>query len=61
MRKRLIVANPVTSTRVPKGQTLKTEIRPFAEHELESFYAGCTARDQRLADILLVAAWTGLR
>jgi len=61
VRERLIAVSPVTSTRVPKGRTLKTEIRPFAEDELESFYAGCSARDQRLADIMLIAAWTGLR
>jgi hypothetical protein len=41
---------------VPKGRRLKTEIRPFAEDELDSLYAGCTARDQRLADVVLIAA-----
>jgi integrase len=61
VRERLITTNPVIRTRVPKGRTLRTEIRPFAEDELESFYAGCTVRDQRLADILLIAGWTGLR
>ncbi len=61
VRERLIVANPVTSTRVPKGRGVRTEIRPFAEDELESFYAAVRARDERLADILLIAGWTGLR
>jgi len=61
VRERLIAANPVTNTRVPKGRTLRTEIRPFAEDELESFYAACTACDRRLADILLIAGGTGLR
>ena len=61
VRERLIVANPVTATRVPKGRGVRTEIRPFAEDELESFYAAAGARDQRLADVLLIAGWTGLR
>ena len=46
---------------MPKGRGLRTEIRPFAEDELESFHASCTARDSRLADVLMIAAWTGLR
>lgn len=61
VRERLIAMNPVAGTRVPKGHGLRTEIRPFAEDELESFYAACTARDSRLADVLMIAAWTGLR
>ena len=58
---RMIAANPVTGTRVPKGRGVRTEIRPFAEDELESFHLAVTARNQRLADVLLVAGWTGLR
>ena len=46
---------------MPKGKGTRTEIRPFAEDELESFYAAAGARDQRLADVLLIASWTGLR
>ena len=61
VRERLIASNPVTRTRVPKGRGVRTEIRPFAEDELESFHMAVAARDERLADILLVAAWTGLR
>jgi integrase len=61
VRERLIVANPVTGTRVPKGRGVRAEIRPFAEDELESFYMAASARDQRLADVLLIASWTGLR
>jgi integrase len=61
VRERLILSNPVTATRVPKGRGIRTEIRPFAEDELEAFHATAAARDQRLADILLVAGWTGLR
>ena len=61
VRERLIATNPVTSTRVPKGRGVRTVIRPFAEDELESFHLAVSARDQRLADVLLIAAWTGLR
>jgi hypothetical protein len=34
---------------------------PFSEEELEERYDRAAQRDQRLADILLVGAWTGLR
>ena len=34
---------------------------PFSEEELEELYGRAVQRDQRLADILLVDAWTGLR
>ena len=61
VRERLIGSNPVTTTRVPKGLGVRTEIRPFAEDELESFYLAVSAHDQRLADVLLIDAWTGLR
>lgn len=59
VRERIIAANPVT--RVPKGRGVRIEIRPFAEDELGSFHQTVAARDQQLADVLLVAAWTGLR
>jgi integrase len=61
VRERLVASNPVTGTRVPKGRGVRAVIRPFSEDELESFHLAVSARDQRLADILLVAAWTGLR
>lgn len=61
VRERLIIGNPVTRTRVPKGKGTRGEIRPFAEDELESFHAAAAGKDRRLADILLAAAWTGLR
>jgi integrase len=34
---------------------------PFSEDELEAAYEGWAEVDQRLADILLVLGWTGLR
>jgi len=61
VRERLIPSNPVTGTRVPKGRGVRAEVRPFAEDELEAFYAAASARDRRLAGVLLIASWTGLR
>lgn len=61
VRERLIASNPVATTKVPKGRGVRTEIRPFAEDELESFWMTAAVRDPHLADVLLVAAWTGLR
>jgi integrase len=61
VRERLIARNPVTTTRVPKGRGVGAVIRPFGEDELESFYLAVSARDQRLADVFLIASWTGLR
>ncbi len=61
VRERLVATNPVTGTRVPVGRRVRTAIRPFAEDELEAFYLAVSARDQRLADVLLIASWTGLR
>ena len=34
---------------------------PVGERELERVYRRASERNQRLADILLVAGWTGLR
>jgi integrase len=61
VRERMIPTNPVTPTRVPKSSTPRTEMYPFSEEELEELYGRAVQRDQRLADILLVGAWTGLR
>lgn len=61
VRERMIPTNPVTPTRVPKASTPRTEMYPFGEDELEQLYARAVERDQRLADIMLVDAWTGLR
>jgi integrase len=61
VRERMIAANPVTPTRVPKSPGPRTEMFPFSEAELEEVYADAVERDQRLADLLLIDAWTGLR
>lgn len=62
VRERMIGHNPVTGSKVPRGKHQKRiEMRPFGEAELEQFHADAVAHDARLADLLLVAAWTGLR
>ncbi|GAA1860621.1 tyrosine-type recombinase/integrase [Myceligenerans crystallogenes] len=61
VREKLIAVNPVTNTRVPKSSEEAVEMNPFTETELERAYADWTKRDARLADILLVMGWTGLR
>jgi integrase len=61
VRERLILVNPVLRARVPKAGAPRTEMFPFGEQELERIHTAAAARDQRLADILLIAGWTGLR
>jgi site-specific recombinase XerC len=61
VRERMIPTHPVTPTRVPKASTQRTEMCPFSEEELDELHGQAVQRDQRLADILLVGAWTGLR
>jgi integrase len=61
VRERIIATNPVTATRVPKVGSLPVEMDPFNVEQLEEFWAAAKAHNERLADILLVAGWTGLR
>ncbi|GAB3157949.1 site-specific integrase [Myceligenerans halotolerans] len=61
VREKLIRANPVTGVKVPKGSEEVEEMDPFEEGELEAAYLAWKAKDERLANILLVMAWTGLR
>lgn len=61
VRERMISFNPVTTTRVPKAREVKAEMRPFSVDELEAFHLAAAIEDARLADILLIAGWTGLR
>jgi len=67
VRERMVAFNPVTTTRVPKAASPRAEMYPFSEQELERVYARAverltaSGRDSRLADLLLIAAWTGLR
>jgi integrase len=41
--------------------TPPVEMHPFTEEQLEEVWSEARARNRRLADVLLVAAWTGLR
>ena len=61
VREKLIVANPVIGVRVPKQSAESTEMLPFTEAELEVAHERWATMDQRLADVLLVLGWTGLR
>lgn len=61
VRERLIHTNPVAGVPVPRSSAERVEMRPWTEDELEDVYRVWTARDDRLADVLLVMAWTGLR
>ncbi|MBO0609578.1 tyrosine-type recombinase/integrase [Myceligenerans salitolerans] len=61
VREKLIASNPVTGVKVPKGSDEVAEMDPFSEYELEAAYLTWKMKDERLADILLVMGWTGLR
>ncbi len=61
VRERMIAHNPVTTTRVPKASVPRVEMFPLNEAELELVFTRAAERNNRLADLLLVAAWTGLR
>ena len=60
-RERYILSNPVTGVRVPRQSAVPTEMSPFTEEELEEAYWGWQQQNQRLAEVLLVLGWTGLR
>jgi integrase len=61
VRERLVPTNPVTGVRVPKGSEQVEEMDPFIESELEAAHLTWKDHDERLADVFLVMAWTGLR
>lgn len=61
VREKLIARNPVTGVKVPKGSAVVDEMDPFTENGLEAAYLTWKMKDERLADILLVMGWTGLR
>ena len=61
VREKLIATNPVTAVPVPKSSEERTEMNPFTEDELETAYRAWHEQNARLADILLVLGWTGLR
>lgn len=45
----------------PEGGCSPVEMHPFTEEQLEELWAEANALNRRLADILRVAGWTGLR
>lgn len=61
VREKYIVSNPVTGVMVPKQSDEREEMNPFTENELEEAYEDWRVRNPRLAEILLVLGWTGLR
>ena len=56
-----ILANPVSSSRVPPQVDEPVEMMPFTLKELEEVYILCQKSCSELADVVLVAGWTGLR
>jgi integrase len=60
-RERYILGNPVTGVRVPRQSHVPTEMSPFTEEELEAAYLEWQRQNARLADVLLVLGWTGMR
>lgn len=61
VREKYLPHNPVTLTKVPRSSDEPTEMLPFTEEELELAWAKWSARNRRLADIMLLLGWTGLR
>lgn len=61
VRARLVAVNPVTNVRPPRRTEPPTEMSPFAEAELDAVVCSIAKRNQRLADVVLLAGWTGLR
>jgi integrase len=61
VRERMIAVNPVLGTRVPKVGSPPVEMHPLSEEELEQLWTTAKASNERLANVLLVAGWTGLR
>lgn len=61
VREKYFLVNPVSLTRAPRSSDEPTEMLPFAEEELEVVWERWAARNRRLADIMLLLGWTGLR
>ncbi|WP_082495556.1 tyrosine-type recombinase/integrase [Aeromicrobium sp. Leaf291] len=61
VRARLVTTNPVTNVRPPRRTEPPTEMTPFAEDELNALAGLIAHRNRRLADVVLLAGWTGLR
>jgi integrase len=61
VRERLIGTNPVTGVPVPRSSEEQVEMRPWNEDELEVAHGRWQQEDARLAGVLLLLGWTGLR
>lgn len=61
VRARLVAINPVTNVRPPRRTHPPAEMSPFTEDELDAVVNSIAARNRRLADVVLIAGWTGLR
>lgn len=61
VREKMIAANPVLASRVPRSSAQRDEMRPFHEEELEDAWRGWRCHDEHLADVMLFLGWTGLR
>lgn len=60
-RARVVSMNPVKGAAVPRRVEAVVEMQPFTEAEIESVVEAIRKHNERLADVVLVAAWTGLR
>ena len=60
-RARVIPANPVKGATIPRRVDPPTEMRPFTEDEVSAVVEAIREHNDRLAGVVLVAAWTGLR
>jgi integrase len=60
-RARVVPVNPVKGASIPRRVEPPTEMRPFTEAEVGSVVEAVHERNERLAGVVLVAAWTGLR
>lgn len=56
-----IATNPVTGTKLPSQTTPPSQMRPFTEEELKEAWQNWRQHSSRLADVMLIAGWTGLR
>lgn len=61
VRSRLTSVSPVAGVRAPRRVRPSKEMQPFTEAEVEIVAAAVAERNERLADVVLIAAWTGLR
>ncbi|MCW2751981.1 MAG: site-specific integrase [Aeromicrobium sp.] len=61
VRARLVPVSPVAGVRAPRRLTPAVEMHPFTEAEVEVVASEIALHNQRLADVVLIAAWTGLR